>query len=905
MTLLVQNVTTPNADASFRNDVQIAHYRTPANADLVRRFMFTRGDGEGDGRKGTAELLDTLRLAALSSSTEARFLFVATYGHGKSHFGLAVANFFGKPDGSPETNALLGALDHALPPTRAQNFRDFKRYRAPYLVILLRGDEPGSLRDNFFRALDDALAEHATTRDVRPPFWFDEAQRVLDDLAADEERTRRADAFLAPQRLDLADLRRDVGDRVSSAYGRTVEIIRHVYGFAPDFGGETSLRAAVGWVVREFCGDHASGKPFGGVLVLFDEFSMFVRDYTMKNPHGVPLQELLEGVDDHRGRALFVGLSQHEPERVARGEAQDHENLLKQLTRLPKPGRARMHTLLEDVLRAYFKPNDDGWREMMGDRTVSTWMNQASDVAHEVMFQRYQEQLGWTDESFQTRVARGCFPLHPLTTALLSNLNLEEAGTVRSVLGLIVDRAGEVQRRFAEAAVVEGRPNWVLPITLVDYFGEMLGEDHHRNYAQVINADMPPGQQAVLKAMLLQTVAALPTRKVGYEVLIGQLAGLESHEAREHLRALENARYIRYDEGNRTYSFWAGSNGAVELEQRLVKEMEARQRSNTLHLLFEEFKADGNAVNRLGLGETYEVNVSWGNSIDWGAREVLLPVTSFTAQTLDVLQAWYAASIDKVPEGRGVVVVLIARTQHEVDDALTRVQTAFDKDVRHHEAPIVVLCPRQPTPALATALQKLALLNDLRFKHGAAEQIGAIVYEGERTRLRKQTEQALDKLRKGAAIEVPRAARARVASLTLSPRVSNGLHRALLEVYQIAYRKAPDAFYEQYRLATNMQLRTAVSDVVHVLRRNALENAELSPLPTGLIDNYIKRSWGLTTASMQLRSPDGTRVAEAWKHLDQTFSPQGDPVQPREVLNELLNAPYGYDYNTLALLFAA
>jgi hypothetical protein len=150
MDLLVNDVTSLNSNTAFRSDVQISQFRTPLNADLVRTFMFTAGTFRE--KKSSAELLGKLCDAAQSEVVENRFLVKANFGHGKSHFALAVANFFGKTDSSEEVAALLGNLEHTINnPAVSEGFRAFKRHRKPYLVILLRGDAPGDLRDKFPR----------------------------------------------------------------------------------------------------------------------------------------------------------------------------------------------------------------------------------------------------------------------------------------------------------------------------------------------------------------------------------------------------------------------------------------------------------------------------------------------------------------------------------------------------------------------------------------------------------------------------------------------------------------------------------------------------------------------------------------------------------------------------------
>lgn len=906
--VLVRDISVPDTDTEFRSDVQLATFyeNRELNRDLLRRFMFTRGSGGHQERKGTAELLDTLRQAATSPALDNRFVFIATYGHGKSHFGLAAANYFGQPQGSPELETALAKLAHVLPPDRATMFGQFREHRAPFLVILLRGDRPGSLRDSFFRALDEALAQHDQTRDLKPPFWFAAAEQALARIADNPAYAQQAEQFLAARQLDLFSLRDMVQQREAAAYGPSVEVVRAVYGVAPDFGAETALKEAVDWVAGTLCGP---GKPFGGLLVLFDEFSVFVRDYLSNNPLGAPFQDLMNGVSGHQGQALFVGLSQHDPNVIAeRTGGPEGSDLLKELNRIPQANRPFMQTLLEDVLGAYFRTDDDAWTRFMADHSTASRVADASNLAYALFSKRYgPSQMGWNFEAFQEKVAKQCFPLHPLTTALLSSVDLEKSTSVRSVLNFVLDEDGGVRGHFDEPARLEGgQPNWVLPILLVDYFGEMLDADKYKNFKNVFKPDLAPEQKAVLKAMLLLDIAELSTREVGYEAAIAELAGLSEKVASATLKGLEAEHYIRRDNANKTYSFWVGSNGALELDRLLKENLSLREQKGTLHTLFSTYTAQGNAVNELGLTGCHEVPVEWGSPTDWAAQEVLLPFSALKPTVLDALSAQYAVPLDKGPKARGVVVLVVPTTQAEADAAPTKIREMLGVSTKYETAPLLFVCPREAHPDLTSNLHKLAVLADPVFKSANELKVGGVVFEEMGLRLREQATVMLERIRKGGVLVVPTAINGGLMAKNITPTTPKRLQTALEVVYNAAYSKHPDRFFTQYKLS-NSNLSKAVVDLIHELLDNTLDAVQW---PAGAavqkdLVRTLQESWGVINPRKQVAEPQHSRITDAWARLDATFSPQTKRVPADEVLAELLQPPYGYDQNTLALLFAA
>ncbi len=901
MNYLVKDISTLDTETEFRNDVQLSDYRSAKNLELLKSYMFTAGSFPN--KKSTFELLDTL-YRAVADRLDNRFLIQATYGHGKSHFGLALANFFGKAEGSLEIDTLLQKVGRVVKDAAAVgNFRSFKRNRKPFLVVMLRGDMPGNLRDKFFRGLDEAFKEHETTKDTRPPLWFASAIDYIDSLKG--EQVKAAESFLEGHRLDLAGLRRRLGERESELYDLCVGLCRSVSNVTPDFGGEASLSDTIDWVVGDLCG---KDKPFGGLLVLFDEFSEFVSEYKRRQATGVHLQELMNGVSNHAGDVLFVAFSQHEPESIARDDGSpEAAGFLKELNRIPK--RFRLHSSLEDVLGAYFRIEDANWQELMRQPKLGVRIAEASDMAYEAFTNRYRQVLHWSTEEFQERVTKECFPLHPLTTALLSSVEFEAAATTRSVLKFLTDPEGEVKWQLEEPAVVNDAVNWVLPTSLVDYFEEMLGAQVWQQYKNVSVPDLTDVQRAILKGMVLQIAGNIPTKQIGFENLIGQLTGYSQAEAKAALVSLEEARYIRRDEANRAYSFWSGSNGAIELERLLNQKREELTKrgrlSDYLDALDGESTNEVNSLlNKTKLLQTYPVDVAWGHPEDWAAQEFVLTKAAFSYGNLERLLGRCQATLTHYPDCRGLVLMPIAETQEEVNWFREELERVLDTSANLKSAPLTVLRPQIPTPDLKWLLIKYAVMYDKKFKDEAIHQIGNQVLEEEKTRFEKQIRAGLEQLRSESVIEVPQEARGAVKALSLTQGSGGRIPKVLKEVYRVVYHKAPPAWFTQYKHSSGNNMRNAVSVLATVLVSNNMANARagLSAVASETVNQFVEGSWGMLSPQNQLQQPTSEPVKEAWRRLDGAFS-VGDRTPIRRVLAPLLNAPFGYDYNTLTVLF--
>ena len=206
--MLIREVVRQKQDAAFRNDVQLRWYLTGTteNLALARSYMFTRKSvGQ---RKSPIDVLYRLRQAFLTDNFENRFMVIATYGHGKSHLALALANYFGKGAETDECGALLESITHAFGgEAEAQGYREFKESRKRMLVVCLEGTRPGDLAQQFLKALQTALKNESETAAAELPFWTREAARLVESIAANAQEREKADAFLKEQGTDLAGLR--------------------------------------------------------------------------------------------------------------------------------------------------------------------------------------------------------------------------------------------------------------------------------------------------------------------------------------------------------------------------------------------------------------------------------------------------------------------------------------------------------------------------------------------------------------------------------------------------------------------------------------------------------------------------------------------------------------------------
>jgi hypothetical protein len=912
MILRVKDVTNLNQQAAFRNDVQIDEYRSADNLELTGNFMFTSGDVPG--KRSTASLLETF-CKAIMDKQENRFLIRATYGQGKSHFALAIANFFGRAADSLEVKTVIEAVQGVVKEApRVAVLRDFKKHHKPFLTLLLRGDKSESLREKVFKALELALQDHEATRGIQTPFWFATAEEFFRNL--EPKQIQKANKILEKHKIELTNLLEDLEKRRADRYNLCIDVASQLLGVRPDFGGETSLAEAIDWAVTEFCG---KDKPLGGVLVLFDEFSVFVQSYLANNPVGVPLSELLNGISKHNGKAICIAFSQHEPERmVGTGSDTSSEALRKELNRFPNVNRFVQHSSLEDVLSAYFRPNPEAWKSLMKSGDSADAIDEATDIAYTLFKARYKNSMNWSQEMFLERVSRDCFPLHPIITALLASLELEgAAGSTRNIIGFLRDDKQPVVQSLEQPALLEnGLPNFIYPIALVDYFKEMLNSETWKQYQSVKIPDLMPNQKLVLKAMMLQISGNLESKPVGgYANLIAALSGLTLEEAKDSLEALASESHIKYDFSNKAYSFYTGGNQTAELDKRVQAKLEELKKNDRLKHFLDELDVSGNTwINERLEHESspfykrYDVPVNWGHQADWQAQELILTRKGFTSQNLErLLRTRIRTVLGAVHQARGVVITLIARDEDDVLYFREKTREILEASAEVKNAPILVLRPDSASPELFNRLLKYGVL--VKEFSSQTKTIGLQIFDEAKDQAERQILNSLKQQREEAVLEVSAGFRKIIGVLPTRTDANTKIQEALKALYPFVYSKNLGSFYTNYELK-QQNLRLAISTLIPYLLDNKLKDFQPSAGGPGkvaaeIIDKYLEPKWSVVLRKV-IRVPDNdSGIFPLWDRLDKSCIADGEPIHLKDILTEFLNVPYGYDANTLTLAFCA
>ena len=547
---------------------------------------------------------------------------------------------------------------------------------------------------------------------------------------------------------------------------------------------------------------------------------------------------------------------------------------------------------------------------------------QATELVWELYHKRYDKELNWTNLKFREVVTEGCFPLHPLTTALLCHLKMNQGldDDARTILKFVREK---VEFKLDEPAAQDGKLNWILPIELPDYFGKRIStpqlfsayENAIDNLEKAFGNDVTQMQYDVLKALLVQEADGINLTGGKQVALLAHMSGLDFDEMLEILKVLGTNNITKYDDNLKSNSFWPVTINPQALEQKIrVKIGDKKFGDDELYALNDELTKIISGADRI------EVSVAWGTSSDWAANTAIITREKLTAEHLQNLMQPYRLTFQGLQEGnRGLVGWLLALDEADVDyfkaNAATVLNDAFPSET---PPPVLLMLPSFPTKSVADQFLRYQALQSIGKDPDAVKEVGQIAYDNEVEKAAKSLRKALGQLfgdaemfasiqRHTKALAVPNDYRANLMSLaTLS------VQEVLAKLYTLAYPNRPPEFFTD--LAGNPKkgrspLRDAVKTVAKNLLYNRINTAldGMTTVPKDrLCKDQLMLKWHLLSTTYWIQEPeDVLSLKRAWDYLEEQVKPDEQEVMAKDFIPNLLNSPFGFDFNTATLLLTA
>lgn len=875
------------------------------NHDLCESFIFNY-----DPRRpelSTVGILDSLQQSFHSRNQPNIHMMIQTYGRGKSHFAVVLANFFGKPADSPEVKGILEQVDKATS-GKANAIGDRltaykQRQQKPHLVLCLRGDKGGDIRKQFLqvviKALKGAEVENAiSTHICREPLNY------LENLTPEE--LAKAEAYLKSQDNPDGDVNKLIQELKANnpSVIRTVkDVCRHVSRVAPDFQDDIDVES----ILRDLLDNLCSGENarFSGLLILFDEMRAYLESWADAPiaAGGTALQNITNICDLYQGKIALLSFTQIHPSKSVSISPTIKESYFQISSRLaPEDSTydgpaSSMELVIDNML--YQKKDTSLWQEFL-HRWHDTLSCSARD-AFEKYVKTYRQQ-GWTLTDFSTHLSIGCFPLHPITAYLLCSLSFTQD---RTAIQFIKKYVG----RFIEENPLEENEqlNYMYPIALVDHFEENFSQESESSrsvYERYIKAHEAiknsddPDEKRTLQALFLYFASGKKITKKNdteeHEEVLCALSGLSRQHLKIALERLEKTRdVILYNPEDRIYKFWEGIN-PTEIEEEI--EDRIRDLNYSIHKVVSycmgiraDLLGDQVYTAKQLVQDRKLVGEDWQFEIKFYAPDTL--IRDLLASERALLST----------EKKGIFAYVVAETQEELQDLRRTIDDHLSRSP--NKDCIVIAIPSEEVGDLSRLFLKINEIEQLDPQQKRLWGIAAceqILQRWEKRRL-KRLEQILNSCSYHciATHEIP---------IDQRNKPSKIISTLLLKLYHFV---PPIGQVERLKSghATGKKVTRVIAERLFA---DTFSPQNLPPdnYYADIIDKVFVGAWGLlkkTSIRYLPQEPTEDNVRAAWSEIDQFCAlneTSEKTIELKQLWQKLSDPPYGYNEYTFTVLLA-
>jgi hypothetical protein len=889
-----------NEDAIVANAVNFGMMRNrDDNFKLCKGFVFNYDAQQP--RASTLGVLDALYWGFHSPSNPNIHLMVQDYGKGKTHFALTVANFFKLTPDHKEVQGIFKQIEYATSSDHEilRNLQTFKN-RGRHLVICLSGDQPLGLRQQFLQEVTRILKEEGR-EDVIASHTCKEPLEFLHGLTSEERQV--GEQVLIDEGCDfdlnlLIKLLDQQADYEKIDY--VIKICQKVRRVNPNFQTTVDIETIIGDLLANLCS--GENRLFQGILIIFDELYKYLERWSERHVDrgDTPLQNITNSCARFRDRVSLLSLSQRLPSRVVPpGDVEDYNHLISRLSSNTYEPAASLELVLKGLINQ--KQQTTLWQTF--EEAYRNTLNRISNDVFDKFSGKYYARWKWQKQDFYQIIGLGCFPLHPLTTYLLCNLNFTQG---RTVLDFIQDQDGF--REFVDSQPVEkdGKLNYVYPVTLVDAFeGNFSNPQSNPEYPRLFGdytyaadkvkalSDAEPGELDVLRGLFLFYASASgeklakPDREPHEEVL-SVLTGIDKQQVKRLLVKLsQERRVINHDLSGRTYSFYSGGIDPNSLEQRITEELA----NQTPSIIAVKNHCHDNIHKYLGL-ETLPTSFIEQNQLrreDWRLKNRIFTVDEFRQEirSINILK----------DSPLGVVAYVIAETQEQARNL------SDDLDLLITSSPVkeqlVVAIAVQPAYSLAILLEKRKLANG----KSLAEFGEALIQL--KTGYDKVISTQVKELFESCIYHCHLINKLPVEDRTDAARLASAL---LNERYSLV---PPVAGIDKMAVNKGGESNQMIGFIANRLLEDDLRSTLLKPAYENTLKPVFVQAWRLLKLKGQryeVCEPEHPRVKTAWQYLSSVTELEGSnekTVAIDKLWKDLSSHPYGYNEYTFTILLAA
>lgn len=517
------------------------------------------------------KLIDSIE----SNNNNHLFLTIAGYGTGKSHLAVTLAALF-----SGHSDELRAAAIERIANADKDIAAKISAHSEKNLVLVLNGMNNFNLDSEFLSVAKMALEQHGISSDTalkEVTKQYDQAKhfvKVTYDVYKDKYE-RHCNGIDKQVLIDSIESNEKLFNAVNEVY-------KEINGEYMRWDSGISAGVILSLLDRKFCKEK---KIFKRIIVLFDEFGRFI-EYAAAHPQiagDSALQQIFEAIQNADGDILFNGFIQYDLKQYL-NHVGSSSNIERYVGRYDQSEKLYISSNFETILANLLtKKNDQSFKAIV-ETNVDVLNATYNSNVHNVLLRwdkRTSSRSVWVkNDMYMSVVAKGCYPLHPLTVWLLSNTS--EWMQQRSTIAFASQMFDSVKDTDVSAKWLD----YVYAVDVIDsdLFNEMLNSEEKgfvqsqycmlyqeivlKNAGRFTNEEM-----RALRAVLIINVCRFSTLDKNDCInAIKYCSGLSDDDTRLAVQSLENNYgVIAFDATIGRFELLANANGIHEFTRILAQ----------------------------------------------------------------------------------------------------------------------------------------------------------------------------------------------------------------------------------------------------------------------------------------------------------------------------------------------
>lgn len=829
---------------------------------------------------------------------------IAGYGTGKSHLALTLAMLFSGHD-----KATAQEVIHNIAVADADIGKAIESsVTKPNLVIPINGMRDFNLNYEILNAARRSLLLHGhddsplrsltKSHEIAARFLERNFERLHDEFvraAAKRFPNTPPDQLLSTLRASLL------------MTGDAFEVINQVYfqenGSYIRWDDGISAAEILEQLSRTVCGERGY---FNKVLIIFDEFGRFI-EYAAQYPASAAesaLQQVFEAIQNSSGNIVMVGLIQSDL-RSYLARVDKSSNIIRYVGRYETAEKVYLSSNLETIFAHLIKRSDPEAFEHYVTEHLTRNDAELREIHNRLLalLPGLSQKSVWRDwNHFRSVIVEGTYPLHPITTWMLTNLS--EWLQQRSALTFVHDAL----ERFGDEHIERfGDLPYIRPIQLIqsDFFNELLfAEEQGRQqsdfcsqYDNILRRHrdrLDDNHVSVMAANVIARIGRFRTSsRDEAELLLADCSGLSREEVATSLHFLEDELgVLSFDPLSGSFDFIEDAVGARDF--KLLIERKRRSTKVNLSLIF-----DGDIRQVLGLDTVQQcgfADLRYIKTQEWDFTQEVVWGQDLTDERLKTyLKEWKLSTAPDKPKSKVIWIYLSPASPTEMLEEL-RVRIA-----KHglFDTPIIFMILDDAAGQLYEALIDW--------------QVARSLTDEEKRRFDRFVPAYLDKTEAAVqdAFEKLQLQRLHLTSSGIVNALTP-VRSIVLETLNRIYPSAIPFMFEGFRAKNYAQARKNLSYIARNVCSGLIsyqwvlaQNSEVRNRLQAVLFVGAKGSWGVLNEDYKLVPPADATLRTVFSELDTLLegsSEQG--LNLGEALDRLTAPPFGANDYSAALLLA-